>query len=115
MVRSFFISAFLERTDGGYFKAGGGEVGYLRFGDKLKCGGLCCLAGSEAGEASDIPIFGSIINEIVEELDDDGSDKCEVTVGQFSRVQRCRRSRHSRSSGSSRRPREWACRSENNT
>lgn len=41
-----------------------------------------------SGETSDIPVFGSIINEIVEELDDDGSDKCEVTVGQFSRVQR---------------------------
>lgn len=40
------------------------------------------------GEASDIPIFGSIINEIVEEFDDDGSDKCAVTVGEFSRVQR---------------------------
>ena len=40
------------------------------------------------GEASDIPIFGSIINEIVEEFDDDGSDKCVVTVGEFSRVQR---------------------------
>lgn len=41
-----------------------------------------------SGETSDIPVFGSVINEIVEELDDDGSDKCEVTVGQFSRVQR---------------------------
>lgn len=41
-----------------------------------------------SGETSDIPVFGSVINEMVEELDDDGSDKCEVTVGQFSRVQR---------------------------
>ncbi len=41
-----------------------------------------------SGETSDIPVFGSVINEIVEELDEDGSDKCEVTVGQFSRVQR---------------------------
>lgn len=41
-----------------------------------------------SGETSDIPVFGSIINEIVGEVDDDGSDKCEVTVGQFSRVQR---------------------------
>ena len=41
-----------------------------------------------SGEVSDIPIFGSIINEMVEELDDDGSDKCEVTVGEFVRVQR---------------------------
>lgn len=41
-----------------------------------------------SGETSDIPVFGSIINEIVEEVDDDGSDKCEVTMGQFSRVQR---------------------------
>ena len=41
-----------------------------------------------SGETSDIPIFGSIINEIVEELDNDGTDKCEVAVGQFSRVQR---------------------------
>lgn len=41
-----------------------------------------------SGEVSDIPIFGSIINEIVEEFDDDGSDKCEVSVGEFVRVQR---------------------------
>ena len=41
-----------------------------------------------SGETSDIPVFGSIINEIVEELDEDGSDKCEVTVGEFVRVQR---------------------------
>ena len=41
-----------------------------------------------SGETSDIPVFGSIINEMVEELDEDGSDKCEVTVGEFVRVQR---------------------------
>ena len=41
-----------------------------------------------SGEVSDIPIFGSIINEMVEELDDDGSDKCEVSVGKFSTVER---------------------------
>ena len=41
-----------------------------------------------SGEASDIPIFGSIINEIVEELDNDGTDKCEVAIGDFVRVQR---------------------------
>ena len=40
------------------------------------------------GEASDIPIIGSVIDEMIEELDDDGSDKCEVTVGEFVRVQR---------------------------
>lgn len=41
-----------------------------------------------SGETSDIPIFGSVINEMVEELDEDGSDKCEVTIGEFARVQR---------------------------
>ena len=41
-----------------------------------------------SGEVSDIPIFGSIINEMVEELDDDGSDKCEINVGKFSTVER---------------------------
>ena len=40
------------------------------------------------GEASDIPIIGSVIDEMVEELDDDGSDKCEGTVGECVRVQR---------------------------
>ena len=40
------------------------------------------------GETSDIPIFGSVIDEMIEELDDDGSDKCEVSVGKFSTVKR---------------------------
>ena len=37
------------------------------------------------GEASDIPIIGSVM---IEELDDDGSDKCEINVGKFSTVER---------------------------
>lgn len=41
-----------------------------------------------AGEASDIPVIGSVINEMIEELDEDGTDKCELTVGEFSRVKR---------------------------
>ena len=40
------------------------------------------------GETSDIPIIGSVIDEMIEELDDDGSDKCEVSVGKFSTVER---------------------------
>ena len=40
------------------------------------------------GETSDIPIFGSVIDEMIEELDDDGSDKCEINVGKFSTVER---------------------------
>ena len=40
------------------------------------------------GEASDIPIIGSVIDEMIEELDDDGSDKCEINVGEFSTVKR---------------------------
>ena len=40
------------------------------------------------GETSDIPIIGSVIDEMIEELDDDGSDKCEINVGKFSTVKR---------------------------
>ena len=40
------------------------------------------------GEASDIPIIGSVINEMIEEFDNDGSDKCEVVAGEFARVKR---------------------------
>lgn len=41
-----------------------------------------------SGEESSIPVFGPIINEMIEDLDNDGTDKCEIAVGRFSRVMR---------------------------